>query len=90
MKEDSIKHIHSKLQAINLRDNYMTQDSLRHVWLLLEVNLDILVDISEPDSFNWNFDDSVKKKISERIESGGGQIAPNRDSSDDEEPDEMD
>ena len=27
-----------KIQAINLRDNYMTQDSLKHVWLLLEVN----------------------------------------------------
>jgi hypothetical protein len=34
----------------------MTQDSLRHVWLLLEVNTDLLVAISEPDPFNWNFD----------------------------------
>ena len=42
------------LEALSLKENYMTQESLRHVWMLLSVNDSIIVDISKPHRFNWN------------------------------------
>jgi len=40
------------------------------VWLLLEVRQEIILDISEPDKFNWNFkppqsDKAIKEKDSD-------------------------
>jgi hypothetical protein len=32
----------------------MTQESLRHVQILLELNSKIIIEISEPERFNWN------------------------------------
>ena len=43
----------SALKIINIKDNYQTHESLRHVWLLLELNRDIILDITEPSIFNW-------------------------------------
>jgi hypothetical protein len=44
----------TQLEALNLSDNYMTQESLRHVWFLLNVKPTLCIGISEPDKFNWN------------------------------------
>jgi hypothetical protein len=44
----------SKVKALNLKDNFMTQESLRHIQLLLELNDQIVVEITEPNRFNWN------------------------------------
>ena len=46
--------LESRVKALNLKDNYMTQESLRHIQMLLELNSNIVVEISEPDRFNWN------------------------------------
>jgi hypothetical protein len=43
------------LQALNLKENYMTQESLRHIWLMLEVNQNTAIEISKPYLFNWNY-----------------------------------
>ena len=33
----------------------MTQESLRQIWLLLEVNDQIVVEITKPSIYNWNY-----------------------------------
>jgi hypothetical protein len=45
------------LEALNLRENYMTQESLRIVWLMLEVNENTVIEISRPGQFNWNYEE---------------------------------
>ena len=44
----------TQLEALNLKGNYMTQESLRHVWILLECNEKVAVEISRPCPYNWN------------------------------------
>ena len=75
MQESRLEISSSSLIAISLSENYTTQESLRYIWLLLSVNKDILVEITKPDAFNWNFvvaaeDESLVKSNS------GTQIAP--------------
>jgi hypothetical protein len=55
MQESRLEISSSSLIAISLSENYTTQESLRYIWLLLSVNKDILIDITKPDTFNWNF-----------------------------------
>jgi hypothetical protein len=39
---------------LSIKENYSTQESLRTIWMLLESNKQIIVDMSEPNYINWS------------------------------------
>jgi hypothetical protein len=49
------KHKVCKIKSLNLEDNYMTQEGLRIIWLLLDTKEELTIKISKPQKFNWNF-----------------------------------
>jgi len=50
---NNCEHVMSGLIALALKENYTTQESLRTIWMLIDTNKDIVVDLNEPLIVNW-------------------------------------